>query len=429
MENVYRREIMRGVELTAITAERFKTGSLSMTLLAPLERRTAALNAALPYVLRRGTASLTDMEAIAARLDELYGARIEPTLRKKGEIQCLGFYADFPDAAFLPEKVDVLGGVAKLMGELLLSPATRGGRLRADFVETERQNLIDDINAEINDKRGYAEERARELMFRGESYALSKLGTLSEAGKISVFTLTRQYKHLLSTAPLEVFYCGAESAERVERLVREALAGLPRAAELIYPVTDVGFSAPREPREVTEVMDVTQGRLIVGCGLGENMREPDHAALMVFNALLGGSALSKLYLTLRERLSLCYYAGSWIDRHKGALFISAGIDFAMRDETLERITEAIDEIRRGQIEDWELEGARREVVSSIYSASDEPAGLEGLFLDRAILKTDVLPDELAALASEVTGEELSSIARGITPEIVYFLSGEAEDEA
>ncbi len=430
MERAESFELDRGVHLTAIRTERFKTGCVSLGLLVPLTRRTVSLNATLPYVLRRGTARLPDMESIAAELDGLYGARIEPTLRKKGEIQIIGFYADFPDEAFLPERPDILGRVTSLMGEMLLSPATRGGRLRADFVATERQNLLDDINAEINDKRGYAEKRVRELMFRGESYGLSKLGTSASAEKVSQITLTRHYREVISTAPVEIFYCGPEDPGRVERLMREALAGLPRAGEIVYPATHVSFERRSgAPRRVTERMDVTQGRLIVGYRLGEIMREPNYARFLVFNALFGDSATSKLYLSLRERLSLCYYVGSWIDRHKGAMFVSCGIDFDKAGEAEAEISAGLQAIARGEIEDWELEGARREVIGALYSAADEVAGLEGQSLESAILGLGVGPEELAALASEVTAEELRDMAAGLRPDFVYFLTGEGNNEA
>ena len=428
MEKVFQKEIMRGVNLTAVQADKFKTGCLSMTLLTPLSKTTAALNAALPYVLRRGTARYPDMESLAAALDDLYGARIEPVLRKKGEVQCVGLYADFPDDAFPPQGVDNLTKTARLMGEMLLSPATRGGRLRAEYVDNERRNLMDDISAEINDKRIYASRRLSELMFRGEPYGVSKLGSLTDAAKISVHTLTRHYKELIATAPMEVFYCGAEEPDRVERVLREALASLPRTGEMIIPATSVSTDAwTRKPRYCMEKMDVTQGKLVMGFRLGETMRAPNHAALMVFNAIYGGAVTSKLFMNVREKLGLCYYASSGLDRHKGVMIVSSGIEFDKYGEATGEILRQLNALKNGEIEDWELEGARRAVMSAIYSSLDEPLGLEGMYLDRAMLGLKAHPDELAALAAEVTREEIAAIASHAALDTVYFLTGEDED--
>ena len=49
-----RREIMQDVFLTYLPAQRFKTSRMTVQLIAPLQRETAAANALLPAVLRRG---------------------------------------------------------------------------------------------------------------------------------------------------------------------------------------------------------------------------------------------------------------------------------------------------------------------------------------------------------------------------------------
>ena len=421
-------ELMRGVRLTCVHAERFKTGYLSMTLLTPHTKKNAPLAAALPYVLRRGTARLPDTEAIAAELDELYGARIDPVIRKKGEVTALGFCADFPDRDFLPGRPDILPAVAGLMGELLLSPATRGGRLRADLVDSERRNLIDDINAEINDRRAYASRRLNEIMFRGESYGTGKLGTAADASRVTVQILTRYYKELVASAPMEVFYCGAEEPERVERTVREALSAMPRTGALAYPATRFGVDGPVGPvRTVRETMDVTQGRLCMGFRLRRPEDGPDYPALAVFNALFGGCAASRLYMNIREKMGLCYYISSAVDRYKGAMFVSAGIDFGSFAQVHDMVLSELDAIRRGEIEPWELDAARRAVVSSYFSAMDEQPGLEELYLGRAILGQRLSPGDAAALCADVTAEEAARAANSAELSHIYFLTAEGDD--
>ena len=83
--------------LTALRTDKFKTAWLSVNLLTQLRRSTAACTAVLPYVLRRGSTRLPDLETIAAELESLYGASITPSVRKLGEIQAVGFEAEFAD--------------------------------------------------------------------------------------------------------------------------------------------------------------------------------------------------------------------------------------------------------------------------------------------------------------------------------------------
>ena len=137
-----RREIMQDVFLTYLPAQRFKTSRMTVQLIAPLQRETAAANALLPAVLRRGTVRCPDMESLSAALDTLYGANIDYTVRKKGERQCVGFAAGFIDDAFTPHGEKLLEPVSAMLGELLLDPVTHGGRFLSSYVESEKANLI-----------------------------------------------------------------------------------------------------------------------------------------------------------------------------------------------------------------------------------------------------------------------------------------------
>ena len=171
-----RSEIMSGVWLTHVRTDKFKTACLSVSLLTQLKRETAAMNALLPQVLRRGTARYGDMEAVSRRLDELYGAAIEPVVRRFGEIQSVGFFASVPEEEFLPAGADTLRGACELLGQLLCAPNTRGGLLLPQYVDSERDKLLEAIRARVNDKIGWTISRCIEEMCCGEDYAVDRLG-------------------------------------------------------------------------------------------------------------------------------------------------------------------------------------------------------------------------------------------------------------
>ena len=153
MTQVTHRELLPGVRLTAVQTNKFKSNLLSVTLMAPLDAKTASANALLPYVLRRGTREHPDMESLSAALDELYGGSIEPAVRKKGEAQGIGFVGSFLDDAYALDDAHILEQAASLMGEVLLRPATENGGFKKEYVEGERSNLVDRIQAQVNEKR------------------------------------------------------------------------------------------------------------------------------------------------------------------------------------------------------------------------------------------------------------------------------------
>jgi predicted Zn-dependent peptidase len=421
---VTRREILPAVFLTCLETDKFKTGCLSLTLLTQLTRENAAKNALIPHVLRRGTTVHPDMESVQAACDMLYGARIEPVVRKKGEIQAIGFYADFIDDAFVPGGEGVLEPVCTLLGELLLSPNTRGGLLLPQYVDSERDKLAEQIRARINDKRSYSISRMFELMCAYEDYAVYKLGTEDEAESIHYTKLTRHYKDLLATAPIELFYCGSADPRRVERALKEALVTLPRGEIDLEIGTDIRMNAVEaETRYFTEELDVTQGKLAVGFRLGDCMMEPDLAAIYVMNAVYGGAVTSKLFMNVREKLSLCYFASSMTDRHKGLMAVSSGIEFDKYDAALSEIFAQLDAVKQGDITDDELTAAKRSVESALRAMMDTPGALEDFYLAQAIEGLDYGPEELAALCEAVTRDQVTAIANSLECDAVYFLRG------
>ena len=414
-----RTEILPGVWLSHLRTDKFKTACMSLTLLTQLKRDTAAMN-----VLRRGTARSPDMEAISARLDALYGTAIEPVVRRVGEIQCLGFFASIPEEDYLPGAKGVLRKATELMGELLLSPATRGGLLLPRYVDSEKEKMLEAIRSRINDKRGYALFRCIEEMCCCEDFAVGRLGGESECEAIHYTKLSRHYKSLLQSCPIEIFYCGRAEKKQLVSFLRDALMTLPRG-EIDYEIgTDVRMNALEEgTRTVKETLDVTQGKLVMGFRLGESMEEPDTAALTVFNAAFGGGTSSKLFANVRERLQLCYYAGSLVDVHKGLLLVSSGIEFdkfeAARDEILAQLAA----IARGEVSDEELMSAKMGVASELRAMTDSQGELEGFTLTQALDGLDYGPLELAELVNDVTREQLAAIAGNAECDMIYFLQG------
>lgn len=424
-----RNELMPGVFLSHLRSDKFKTACMSVTLLTQLRRETAAMNAVIPFVLNRGTTRYGDMEQLSRRMDELYGAAVEPVVRRIGEIQCIGFYGSFPEPDYLPGGEALLGDTCALMAQLLLDPATRGGLLLPQYVDSEREKLLDIIRSRMNDKRSYALTRCIEEMCCYEDFAVSRFGSESEAENIHYKKLTRHYRELIQTCPVEIFYCGKTDFKAVSAAMREAFSTMPRG-EIDYDIgTDLRMNAVEDHvRFVEEEMDVTQGKLVLGFRLGECMEEPDIPALYVFNAVYGSGATSKLFMNVREKLSLCYYASSAVYPHKGIMLVSSGIEFDKLDAARDEILAQLDSVRRGEITDDELRSAKKSVASDLRAVQDSIGELEGFYLSQALDGLDYGPAELAALAEDVTKEDVQAIAKSIECDLIYFLKGSGEED-
>ena len=424
MSQVTRRELYPGVWLRSVHTNKFKSAYLSVTFLAPLEKETAAANALIPSVLRRGTAVHPDMESLSAALDELYGGAVEPAVRKKGETQCVGFVASFLDDAYTLEGEQILESAANLLGELLLKPHTEDGVFGADYVAGEKANLLDRIRSQINDKRTYATYRLTQLMCGEEAFGVDKLGDEAHVEEITPETLWQRYEQLLKDSAVEVYYCGSAQPERVEGALRKALSALPVNEDRVVPDCEIRISAGAEPQIVEEAMDVTQGKLAMGFRTGgQTCWEEDFPALVMCNAIFGGTTLSKLFMNVREKLSLCYYASSMLEKMKGLVLVSSGIEFDKYQTARDEILAQLEHVRKGEIEDWELEGARRTLIGGYLSTLDEQGRQEEFWLGQAVAGLDTTIQELAAQFEAVTLEQVARAAQKLELDTIYFLKG------
>lgn len=419
-----RKELLPGVWLTALRSDKFKTGCLSVSLLTQLDRETASLNALIPYVLRRGSRYHSDMRTLASELDSLYGSYIEPVVRKIGEIQCIGFLSSFVDEAYLPAGSGVFESAARLTAELLLTPVTKGGLLLPEYVESEKEKLKDEILSKLNNKRAYSLQRLIEQMCCFEPFAVSRYGSEDAVESIHYQKLTKHYRSLIMSSPVEIFYCGSLSADKVADVLSDALSGMSRG-EINYDIgTDIRMNAVEESvRSFSDELSVAQGQLVMGYRLGECMDDMDIAALYTFNAVFGGSVTSKLFMNVREKLSLCYYASSLLDTHKGLMIVSSGVDFDKFDAAKAEIEAQLDAVRRGDVTKEELNAAKSSVASDLRAMMDSQYSLEGFYLANTIDGLDFDPSELAAAVECVELDSVVEIANSVVPDAVYYLRG------
>ena len=423
MADMTRIGLFPGVSLTAVHTKKFKSSVLGVQFLSPLSAETASANALVPSVLRRGTARHLDMEALSAALDELYGGSIEPVVRTRGETQCVGFLGSFLDDAYTLDGSPVLEQAAALLGELLLEPYTEHGVFCPDYTAGERANLIDRIRAQINEKRSYAVKRLKEEMCAGEPFGVDRLGDEAHAAALTPELLWARYQDLLRRAPIEVYYCGSAAPERAAGALRAALARLPQGGTRTFPGRPAPHAAPDVPREVVEAMDVTQGKLTMGLRTGIQAWDDAYPALLLLNAVFGGTTTSKLFLNVREKLSLCYYASSGLMHYKDVMVVSSGVDFDKVEAARAEILAQLSACKAGQFEDWELEGARRSVVSALRSSADAQSRLEEFWLGQAVAGLSESPEDLAARVEAVTRAQVVEAAQKLALDTVYFLKG------
>ena len=419
-----RKEILPGIFLNHVQSDKFKLSSLSFTILTQLKRETASMNALIPSVLCRGSRNYDTLDKLSCRFEELYGSSVSCMVKKYGEIQAIGISLSYPESVFLPEKKSIARDVVSLGCEVLLNPATRGGLLLPAYVDSEKEKLAELIRSRINDKTGYAVSRCLEEMCCFEDYAVSRFGTVEDCERINYKKLTKHYRSLLQTSPVEIFYVGRDTLRTIETLLKDAMCTMARGEIDDEIGTDIRMNAVEEQaRTFEEQMEISQSRIVLGFRLGETMEEPDRAVLSVFNTVYGGGITSKLFTTVREKLHLCYSVSSSINIYKGILLVTAGIDASCFENARDEMLLQLEEIKSGNISDEEMTAAKAAVVSDLRSVEDSQPAIESYYLSQIITGESINIEKYIDLIGEVTKEDLMAAASFTECDMIYFLKG------
>lgn len=415
-------KLFPGVTLRCFRDDRFKQGAMSLQFLRPQCREEASLNALLPAVLLRGCKSAPDMRAITLRLDDLYGASVGALVRRIGDIQCTGLSCSFLGDRFALEGDAIFAPMAAFLEQLLLEPVTKDGAFDESFVESEKQNLIWTLEAQRNDKRSYATSQMLYTMCSHDSYGIPRLGTIADVETITAQSLYAHYRKVLETSPVHVFYVGAEEPETVAKHLSPMLSRLAKNPMALPQQT--GF-VPGELIEKEEVLDVAQGKLCMGFATPINLRHPDYAAVQVCNTILGAGMTSKLFMQVREKMSLCYDIGSGFHGSKGIMVVAAGIEFEKKEIVQQEILRQLQLIRDGHITSEELRSAKEALLSNLRATHDSPGAIEGYYASAAISGIGMDTARFMEVITQVDAAAVQAAANTLELACVYFLKGEA----
>lgn len=406
----------RGVICNYGIADHFKTGYLSVDFVMPLTLENAAGMSLLAGVVSRGCKAYPRMDLISRYLARNYGASFSVNANKAGELEILSFSFTHLNNEFAIDGEDIQGAILNLLREMIFYPLVENNGFMPEYVAQEKVNLADKIRGLFNDKRVYSLERCKSLMCQDEAFGIHEMGNIEALEGFDHRSLYNFFCKLMDEAYVVISYVGKEEG----RFLNDLAKGFSdRVGEM--PQTAV-CSRRGDLKEIIEPMDLNQSKLNLGFRLGDTALK-DSTACRLFNVLYGGSATSKLFLNVRERLSLCYYCSSSLDRFKNVMFVSSGVESSKYEEARREIEAQLAAIAKGTFTDEEFSNAKSYLIDSIYGLCDSQNALSSLMLSgtlRDVLKT---PEQEIEEIKNVTREVIVEIAKEASLDTVYLLKG------
>jgi len=422
MENIINLEIKKGINLHVIKTNKFKTNLLAAFLSTPLKKETVTKNALIPAVLRRGSKNMTSQEQISIALEEMYGATFDCGIDKIGDDQVLKFYLETINNEFLPENEDNLNQAIKILLEVIFNPLVDNNEFNKEYVESEIKNLKQVIEGRKDSKATYAYERCIEEMYKDMPYSLYKYGNIEDLENKDTKKIYEQYTNLINNCKIDIFVSGNIEEDIKEKIINNEDIQELNQREAVYVINnrENRKKEEKQEQEISESMDINQGKLILGLDILEE-NDLDKYTALIYNAILGGIPTSKMFQNVREKNSLAYTASSSFVRQKANIYIKCGIDIENYEKAVRIIKEQLEDMKKGEFTDKNIEEAKINIISTINFIPEEQDTELMYYFSQELSGYEISSEEYIKKINSITKENIIDLANRIQVNTIYFL--------
>lgn len=416
--------LQEGVNLYIRSLEQFKTINVSIKWKTDLHSKTAAQRAVLANVLQDSNGKYRTQSELRNTLDELYGTVLFTDATKRANTHIVSLYTECVNDEYLTGDT-VLDEVLDLLQTVVFNPNFVDSKFDESVVAREKRSVKERIRSIYDDKTRYAQKRMLELLRPNSPVSTSAYGTEEEVEAITANDLLDTYNRMLQEDVIDIYVVGDIDEHAMIEKIKKLFPFQPRQARKNdeKAATPGVIEQKQEVQNVKERQEMKQGKLHLGFSTPVLFTHPDYLKMQVTNGVFGGFAHSKLFMNVREKESMAYYASSSYSAHYGLIYVMAGIDAELEEKAVKLINEQLAALQRGEITDLEMEQTKALLTNSIKSTFDSARGQIEVFDQYKELDEQFTADYLISGWDAVTKEDVQKMASEIALEIVYLLSG------
>ena len=412
--------LKEGVNLYTLCDKKFKSFRVCVLIHRPLTREEVTMNTLLVATMRMQSKKFPSAREISEELEKLYGGEMIARASKYGERQIIKLGIQTVSDSALGKEGNFQRAM-NLLYDLLFNSGTGSG-FSKEVMDIEKKNITDDILSQKNDKRSYSVLRLQEEMCKDEPYGVNPMGYVEKLEKISSDELYDHYRRVISESRIDIFFTGNFDEEQAKISASEFAANL--VERKVIEIEEVHKIASDNVKSIVDKMDVTQGKLCMGFRCNEGLCRKNYPAVVVYNSIFGGSAVSKLFNNVREKLSLCYYVGSSLDRLKEIMIVRSGVEFENFKTAYDEIMKQQRMMENGEFTPEEIEFAKKQIIGAYEANGDSIASMEEYYIMQLLIGTGVSVREMIEDIKRVTPEEIIAAAKSMKLDTVYYIDKE-----
>lgn len=418
--------LAQGVNLHVVPTEKYKTVRILVRFNTRLNRETITKRTLLSSLMETNSLNYPDQVKLSGKLAELYGASFGINVNKKGNLHWLNLSLSLVNDKYL-ENSQVLVDAVAFLKEILFYPNIIEGKFEAETFQREKENLNAYYESISEDKQVYSSLALQNLYFSlSEDQKIPSFGTIEDLEKETAASVAAYHQQMIREDQVDIFVLGDVDEAEMKTLFSQ-LPFEDRAAG----IADIFYTQPARNviEERSEQESLAQSKLNLGYHTDVYYGDENYFALQIFNGVFGGYPHSKLFMNVREKENLAYYASSSIDTFRGLLSVQTGIDGKNRNQVLHLIAAELENIRQGNVTDLEIEQTKAMLKNQYLLALDNAgAVLENEYLNDLIPHLRLKDDEWIRRMEAVTLADVQRVAKLVQLQAIFFLEGEKVDE-
>ncbi|MBR1749566.1 MAG: insulinase family protein [Ruminococcus sp.] len=416
-------ELGKGISLTRIYDDKFKSVSVYVFFVKKIAKESVTADALLAKLLITSNSKIKSRTELNKELMRLYGSSIAVASARAGDHQMIGLCANCLSDKFTIGDEKITERVTDIMLDCILAPDINENGFNEKYFSLRKQDLIDTVRASVNDKRGYAIIQARKEIYKDEPAAIPSYGELEQAESIENLQTVEEYHDLLKNAKIELFVVGNSDIEKVVPKLTEAFIALDRGE-----IDSISFKVPspvkKEVSNIEEKLDVSQTKLVMAF----KTENDDVYANKLMAMLYGASPFSKLFMNVREKLSLCYYCSAGFSDTKNVMIVDSGTEQKNVETAKQEIIRQLELVAKGDFTDEELDNTKLALCSGFKSNYDNTSDMAAWYLTQYTRGTACTPDEICEQIRGISRERIIKAAADMKLDTVYIVSPDEERE-
>ncbi len=415
----YQKLVQENYNLHIIQTDRFKTVQIIVNYKNELKKEEITIRNFLDDMLLSTCKEYPTSRALSIATEDLYNISVNGANIRSGKYSILSF-----KCRFLNEKYTESGMNEKSIAffmNLLYHPNIIDGQFDETSFDIIQKSLEEDIRSTKDNPRRYSLLRLYEVMAPNSKLSYHPSGYLEDLEKITRKNLYTYYQNLIDHSIVDVFVIGDIDPEQVKSYIEQYI--VPPKNRMATGEHILNYTSfPEKEQVVKETMDITQSQLLVGCKVDELTPFERQYVMNIYSFIIGGGGDSKLFQTVREKNSLCYFINSNYNYLYHTFVISAGIDAKTFKKTINLIKEQIESMQQGDFGEEMIEKAVATFISGCKEVEDSPTLLSNIYLVHEYMGNDLLEEKIENI-QKVTKDMIIELAKKVHVDTVYLLEG------